>query len=234
VRVFISAELGKDLKEKLLSSGYEVIDIPLITAKPLPFSLNRFEFDYAVFSSKNGVRFFFSSVDKERLNLKTVVAVGKSTASYLQTFGYSPIYPENFSAEGLVSLFKNVDLKGKKFLLIKGDKGRKLFSEFLKGKGAEVYQLTVYETSVNEGSLKLLEKELAKGFDFFCFTSPSNFRAFWERFKNTFKFSSSSKIVPIGHVTKKAVESEGLESYKLPKEYTLEGIVKLLLEEVKC
>ncbi len=232
VRFFVSSFLKEEYKEDLKSGGVEWVDFPLIKTEKLPFSLEGESWDYAVFSSKNGVRHFFSSVSPNVLKDVTVVAVGKSTAEALKRLGFSPLIPDNFSGEGLIKLFEKIDIKGKKFLVVKPKEGRKIFVQFLKEKGAIVEEIAAYRTVVNTEVSELLIKELKEGFDFLSFTSPSNFKAFLslggELAEETLK---KAKVIPIGHVTADAIKKLGFDVYKVPDEYTLNGIVKLIMEE---
>ncbi|SMP19061.1 uroporphyrinogen-III synthase [Desulfurobacterium pacificum] len=233
VRFFVSSVLSEEHKRDLHNVGVEGVDFSLIKTERVPFSLKNDLWDYAVFSSKNGVRHFFSDVLPDTLKDVTVVAVGKSTAKALQGLGFNPVIPHNFSGEGLVELFKQADLEGKRFLVVRPEKGRKVFVQFLRERGAEVEEVVVYRTVVNEEVAGVLEKELKKGFDFVSFTSPSNFKAFLSLGKELAKrVLKEAKVIPIGHVTADAVRKAGFSVYKMPEEYTLNGIVKLILEEV--
>ncbi len=232
VRVFISAELPSDLKEKLESAGVELLSLPLIKTVPVEFNpliVKAFSPDYVVFSSKNGVKWFFEKVPSDWIK-GDVVAVGSSTAKKLRELGFSPLVPSEFSGEGLVELFKNQDLRGVRFLIVRPRVARKVFSEFLREKGAVVEELIVYETVQDTSNSGKILKFFEAGVDFAAFTSPSNFKSFLSQIPT--KVLDGINLIPIGITTKKAIESAGFRCYTLPEEFSLKGIVETLLKEI--
>ncbi len=232
VRVFISAELPSDLKEKLESAGVELLSLPLIKTVPVEFNpliVKAFSPDYVVFSSKNGVKWFFEKVPSDWIK-GDVVAVGSSTAKKLRELGFSPLVPSEFSGEGLVELFKNQDLRGVRFLIVRPRVARKVFSEFLREKGAVVEELIVYETVQDTSNSGKILKFFEAGVDFAAFTSPSNFKSFLSQIPT--KVLDGINLIPIGTTTKKAIESAGFRCYTLPEEFSLKGIVETLLKEI--
>ncbi len=234
VRVFFSAELKGNQKEILRKAGFEPVSIPLIKTVPVEFSVEEvlaFSPEFVVISSKNGVKHFFSRIPPEKIKSSRFIAVGSSTAKKLEELSIKPLIPENFSGEGLVKLLNSMDLDGKKFLIVRPKVARKLVSEFLKKTGAEVKEVVVYETVVNEDMKETLIAEINKGFEILAFTSPSNFKSFLKLAgEKGREVLNKGKIVSIGHVTQKAIEKEGFEVWKVPMEYTVEGIIDLIVK----
>ncbi|WP_022846578.1 MULTISPECIES: uroporphyrinogen-III synthase [unclassified Desulfurobacterium] len=234
MRVFFPSKLSSEQIDKLNDEGIVAIAIPLIKTVPLPFSveeIENFQPDFVVFSSKNGVKHFLSKIPIDYLKTARVIAVGKSTAKLLKSEGIEPLVPQTFSGEGLVELVKTMEIKGKKFLLIKPKVARKVFSEFLKQTGNEVKEIIAYETIVNEEVKEDLIREIEKGIDIFTFTSPSTFKSFLKLSEDKGeKALSKSKIIPIGHVTANAIEKANFKVWKIPEEYTLNGIINTIIE----
>ena len=234
VRAFVSKELPSELSKKLREAGIEFLALPLIKTVPVEFDPEEvlsFSPEAVIFSSKNGVKFFFSRILPEELREAQFIAVGSSTAQELKKLGFSPIIPANFSAEGLVELLKGREVKGKRFLVVRPKKARSLVQDFLKERGAEVREVVVYQTLPGEEVKEELLKFFSSKVDCAAFTSPSNFNAFLqlaggERLKGV-------KIIPIGHVTRRAVEKAGFSCLPPPSEYTLKGVVDCLLELVR-
>jgi uroporphyrinogen-III synthase len=234
VRVFFSAELKENQKEILRKAGFEPVSIPLIRTIPVEFSMEEvlaFSPNFVIISSKNGVKHFFSRIPPEKFKSSTFIAVGSSTAKKLEELSIEPLIPENFSGEGLVELLNSMDLDGKKFLIVRPKVARKLVSEFLRKSGAEVKEVVVYETVANEDIKETLMAEINRGFEILAFTSPSNFKSFLrltgERGREVL---NKGKIVPIGHVTQKVIEKEGFKIWKVPVEYTVRGIIDLIVK----
>ncbi len=233
MRVFISSKLPPDLERELLSRGVELLALPLIKTVPVEFNpliLRAFSPDYVVFSSKNGVKWFFDRVSVDWVECETV-AVGSSTAEKLRELGFSPLVPSEFSGEGLVDLFKEKDLRGVRFLLVKPKVSRRVFSDFLKKKGAVACELIVYETVYDTSKKEELLNFFKSGVDFAAFTSPSNFKSFLSQVPT--KVLEGVNLIPIGTTTKKAIESAGFRCYTLPGEFSLKGIIETVLKEVQ-
>ncbi|WP_456397213.1 uroporphyrinogen-III synthase [Desulfurobacterium sp.] len=233
MRVFFPSELSQEQIMTLDKHGITPVAIPLIKTIPVSFSadiVENFKPDFIVFSSKNGVKHFFSRIPAGHVRDTQIIAVGKSTAKLLEEKGIEPLIPENFSGEGLIELIKNSKLKGK-FLLIKPKKARNLLSEFLKKDGNIVQEVITYETVTNTEAADELTKEIVKGFEITTFTSPSTFKSFLklsgEKGKQLLK---KTKTIPIGHVTAEVIQKAGFKVWKLPQEYTLNGIIELIIE----
>jgi len=237
VRVFISAEVSREQEERLKKAGFSVTAFPLIKTSPLPFEPEeayRFNPDFVVISSKNGVKHFFSRVSPSEFKNAKFIAVGSSTAQKLRELGIEPFIPENFSGEGVTELLKTFPLKGKRFLIVRPKVARKLVSEFLSEQGAVVKELLVYETVTDFSRKEQLQREIQNRLDVLAFTSPSNFKAFLEiAEKPAERALKEAKLVPIGHVTAKAIEKKGFKVFKIPSTYTLDGIIELIISELK-
>ncbi|TCK05228.1 uroporphyrinogen-III synthase [Phorcysia thermohydrogeniphila] len=237
MRVFISAEVSREQEERLKKAGFSVTAFPLIKTSPLPFEPEeayRFNPDFVVISSKNGVKHFFSRVSPSEFKNAKFIAVGSSTSQKLRELGIEPLIPENFSGEGVIELLKTLDLKGKRFLIVRPKVARKLVSEFLSEQGAVVKELLVYETVPDSSRKEQLQREIQNGFEVLAFTSPSNFKAFLELLGDSSEeLLRRAKLIPIGHVTAKAIEKRGFKVFKIPSTYTLDGIVELIISELK-
>ena len=234
VRAFISKELPSELSEKLREAGVEFLALPLIKTVPVEFNPQEvlsFSPEVLIFSSKNGVKFFFNRLSPDRLRGVEVIAVGSSTAQELKKLGFSPIIPANFSAEGLVELLRGWEVKGKRFLVVRPKKARSLVQDFLKERGAEVREVVVYQTLPDEEVKEELLNFFSGKVDYAAFTSPSNFNSFLELLGR--ERLEGVKVIPIGHVTQRAVEKAGLKPLPPPQEYTLNGVVSYLLRLVR-
>lgn len=232
VRFFISKELSQEQEERLKEAGVDFLGLSLIKTVPVEFDVSEvlsFRPEYAIFSSRNGVKSFFSRVKPENLRGVKFISVGSSTAAELSKLGFNPVIPDNFSAEGLLELLKGWNLKDRSFLIVRPKKARTLLKDFLLSKGANVLEVVVYQTLPN---LEVKDKVLgffSEKVDYAAFTSPSNFKAFLEVLPRGREVLSSVKIIPIGHVTEKAIKREGLSPLPPPSEYTVNGIIEKLL-----
>jgi uroporphyrinogen-III synthase len=117
----------------------EILDIPNL--HPLLDLIERLdEFDIAIFISPNAVAKAMSLISTRRtlpVKLK-IVAVGQGTAKELGNFGITGIIAPalRFDSEALLDLPLLRQVKGKRVIIFRGDKGRELLAENLRKRGA--------------------------------------------------------------------------------------------------
>lgn len=74
----------------------------------------------------------------------TVIAVGRSTAQLIQSFGLNVVIPETESSEGVLALPHLEDCASQDILLLKGQGGRTLLPEQLTAGGANLCVIDCY------------------------------------------------------------------------------------------
>lgn len=246
-RVLITREASQapPLAKRLEQAGAIPVLCPLIALRPprdwseTDSAIARAQtFDGLVFTSANGVRFFFSRVLQhpgalENIRRLPCYAVGPATAKALSDRGFSvrPL-PERFQAEGLCELLRQEDLQGKRFLLPRAREGRDVLPAFFEDQGATLELLVVYETQAaqeNRDRLRALLDE--REFDWATFTSPSSVRAYAE-FASPTPPTLPWRELPalcIGGVTAEAARSFGLKNVFAAPTSTLDGLVEALV-----
>jgi uroporphyrinogen III methyltransferase/synthase len=140
-------------------------------------------FDWIVFTSANGVRFFFKQLnalgsDARALASVKVATIGKTTAESLTEFGIAAdMVPDTESSAGLLEKFSSLNVRNKKFLLPQSAIASAELPDGLIDMGAEIEKLTIYKT---------VEVDPADvDFDHIgqvLFTSGSTVRAFIKKF----------------------------------------------------
>ncbi|UCF42277.1 MAG: uroporphyrinogen-III C-methyltransferase [Planctomycetota bacterium] len=140
-------------------------------------------FDWLVFTSANGVRFFFKRLkalgsDARALASVKIAAIGKTTAETLAEFGIVPdMVPDNESSAGLLEKFSSINIRNKKFLLPQSDIASAELPDGLVSIGAEIEKLTIYKT------VEIDPPDVDFDYiDRILFTSGSTVRAFVKRF----------------------------------------------------
>jgi uroporphyrinogen-III synthase len=229
-------EQAKTFSEKLRQAGATPIEIPLISISP---SFHREEiercvrqlpdYDWLIFTSANGVRFFFPFVKKET-PLPKVVVVGKKTAAALKAYGVSPaVIPSEFVAEGVIEALKPLVQPRDRVLFVKGNLARPVLRDALTEMGAEVTELVVYETMLNEaGKEQLLALLRERKLDVMTFTSSSTVQSFSAMVEgeDVLSLLNGCVIACIGPITKETAEKAGLPVHICPDEYTIDGMIK--------
>ncbi|MBI4970611.1 MAG: uroporphyrinogen-III C-methyltransferase [Candidatus Omnitrophica bacterium] len=234
-----SAKQSLRLRDKLERLGAEVISLPAIRFSapvwgPVDEAIGGLEnkdFDWVVFTSQNGVDFF-----SDRLSAKSkdwrilagakIAVIGSATAERLAEKGIRPdLIPPKFVAESLFAALKKHNIKGKRFLLLRGDLARPYLREVLKKAGAIVKEVVVYRTFPEKApSAAVLRNIKACGVDFIPFTSSSSVENFVKSTGSSW-LDGKTKIVSIGPVTSRTLKNYGLKVYREAKQFTIDGLI---------
>ena len=116
-------------------------NIPLFEISFLDHSIDISGYTDVIFQSTPSVEFFNHHKD---LIDKNVFAMGPGTQSSLGAKGISSKIPEDPGSEGLKKLIKSSVGSGK-FLIVKGQGGLNIISDYLKAEGAEVDTVQNYQ-----------------------------------------------------------------------------------------
>jgi uroporphyrinogen III methyltransferase/synthase len=195
-------------KERFFTKGF-YIHLPLIKIAPLgsykefdAHLKNLGEFDWLVFTSRYGVKYFFErlrsvGLDSRSLCGAQIAVIGNSTKNALLERGIiTDLVPEEESSTGLLKKLKTIDLKDKKIFLPRSDLSDKGLTDGLKRMGARVTASVAY---TNEMPENLPDLELGS-FDEVMFTSPSGVRNFMKRYGPV---PEGVKVSCIGEVTER-------------------------------
>ncbi|MVP00504.1 uroporphyrinogen-III C-methyltransferase [Paenibacillus lutrae] len=170
---------ASELVELIEELGGEPLEFPVIQIQPpssaearrlLDVAIGRLEeFDWVVFTSVNGVEFFFRRMRELRQDFRvlagaSIAAVGPKTAEALEAHGIytqTPV-PGQFDGDELLKELGQVVRPGQRALLATGDLARKALPEGLRSLGLEVTEIDVYEnvlsTEGGEEVLNLLQE----------------------------------------------------------------------------
>lgn len=214
--------------EGLNKVGFSTHHFPMIKIKPLNFKISNVDdFDYLLFTSKNGVKNFFSKME---ISDKTkFICLGQKTDSVLKSFGYKSSYvaKRNYAKYMAEELIENKLIFGKKVLLIQGKIAKDELLTNLKD-FCKIKRLNVYNTE----PLKHLNDDLAEliyqSQNYVVFTSPSAF----DSFANLYS-PKKIKIISIGKTTTKHIADSGFECLLTSKMQSYEGISESIIKHFK-
>lgn len=239
-------EQASVLSERLRALGAEPIELPTITIAPLEdFQLlDRAikllvdaQYDWIIFTSANGVRFFLERLqvlghDAQRLSAMKLAAIGPATAEALKKRGLKVHYmPTRYLAEEIAAGIG--DVQGKSILLPRADIAPRQLAEALRAKGALVDEVVAYRTLPADAQAAR-PKKLLNEIDVITFTSASTVRHFAQLLDgpDLVRALSKVKVACIGPITAKAAEELGLKVDILAEEHTIDGLVKAIVREV--
>ena len=236
---------ASDLLSKLSKLGAQCIEIPTIQivspedTAPLKKSIKNIkDYDWLVFTSVNGVKFFFDTLfdmgrDVRVLGHLKFACIGPVTKERLKNYGIiSDILPKTYRAESVIEAFSTVEIKDKKVLLPRAKQARTILPEELTKMGAKVDDVTAYETRLNadgkENLISLLENNEIDAITFTSSSTVSNFMSLLES-KNAKKLLKNVVTASIGPITSDTARSLDIEPDIEAKEYTIQGLVNSLL-----
>jgi uroporphyrinogen III methyltransferase/synthase len=233
-----------DLAQLLINEGANPVHFPTIKIVPPPdwrdldAAIKNMEtYDWLIFTSANGVAFFFERLfakNKDIRDLKGVkiCCIGPATAQQVESKGIRvDLVPEKFISEGILKSFSGINLRGKKILIARAAKARDVLPAGLKKSGARVDVVTAYET-VNSGKKKNELETLFKEnqVDVITFTSSSTVNNFVKIMGRNFSLPKSVKVACIGPVTEATAKKAGFSVAINQEEYTMEGLVQSLID----
>ncbi len=228
----------------LLEEGARVIRFPTIEIAPpeswdaLDRALSGIEsYHWIIFTSANGVRFFFSRLQERGRDVRDlkgmgICTIGPATARAVEERGLRvDIVPDEYISEGIVSAFTGKTLRGKKILLPRAEVARDVVPEGLEKLGAAVDVVTVYRTIRSGYKRSDLQPLMDAGkVDVITFTSPSTVINFKFIMGKDISLPEKVKIACLGPVTAAAAKKHGFSVDILQERYTIPGMVKALAD----
>lgn len=207
--------------------GIEAIPFPVIRFENVDFQFNQNDFDYIIFTSSNGVKFFHK---KYYLKDIDIIAVGEKTANLLKEIGYkSIIVPQEHSAEGILKhIIQNADMfYGKRLALIRAVEGVDTLIKH-KPEYVEIVVVPVYKTMINIPENKQnVELMLRDGeIDFVVFSSPSTVENFLNIFQQNREIFKNTKVCVIGKTTLKKASDKGIKVSIVAEKPSFEDIAQ--------
>jgi uroporphyrinogen III methyltransferase/synthase len=224
-----------DLSGRLAALGAEVLEQPGLTLSEPPdwsgvdAALARLdEFDWLVFSSSNGVRYLVDRLRRlgggpERLRGLKLAAIGPGTAAELARQGLqADLVPEEFRGEALAVALA-AEAPGRRFLLVRANRGRQVLPEQLAAAGARVEQIVVYWTEDVAAADPAIAAALEAGrIDWVTVTSSAIARAVVGLFGEGLRKSRLASISPL---TSDILRELGFEPAAEARAYTMDGLV---------
>jgi len=238
-----SSGQAAEFSERLRALGADVIELPVISIQPPenPGPLDQAietlaSYDWLIFTSVNGVRFFLDRLDNSRRDLRSlkarICAIGPATRQAVENLHLKvDLMPEEYVAESLVKSFSGERLAGLRILLPRAAVARDLIPTELGKLGAQVDVVEAYRNVVpaDAGSRA---REIFSGVNkphWITFASSS-------AVKNLLAAAGRDaldgvRIASIGPVTSETARSNGLKVDVEAKQYTLDGLIQAILEQ---
>jgi len=236
------------LRHKLESLGASVAQVHALKitepsdARPLRRAVQNIgDFDWAVFTSPNGVDSFFAALhsvgyDSRALATLRIASVGTTTAEKLLAHGIrSDFMPTYFTSKDMLEeLRARENLRGKKILFLRSQIApRELIAQF-EAAGAEAVHVTAYETHCPTKEIRSeLSAALAQNPQILTFTSSSTVTHLFAAAdpKDLKRLLKEARIVSIGPITSATLKRHGIEAHREAKVHTAQGLVDAIIAE---
>ncbi len=235
---------ASDLVERLHELGAECIQMPTIKVvepdswEQLDKALADLEsFDWIVFTSVNGVDFFFRRLETRGMDSRCLAgiktaAIGPATAKRLAGHGLNTdLIPENYRAEAVVEAFAGQDISKARILLARATEARAVLPKELKAMGAEVIEVPVYKTVAETPDAALLGDLFNHNpADMLTFTSSSTVTNF-DRLASGAGYKgpeAAGAVACIGPVTAQTAEKLGYKVSTIAQHYTIDGLCEAI------
>jgi uroporphyrinogen III methyltransferase/synthase len=235
-------EQAGTLSGKLRELGAEVIELPTIRIEaaadygPLDLAItNLRQYDWLIFTSVNGVRFFLECLDKSQFDTRAIqgriCAIGPATREALERFHLKvDITAEEYVAEGLLTALENtgLPLPGTRALIARAAEARDLLPRELTRQGVRVDVVEAYRTVPPADLADRFAAILARKPDWITFTSSSTARNLVEAVGPD--ALRNIRTASIGPVTSATLREYGIPVTVEASVFTVPGLVTGIIE----
>lgn len=243
-KIFIStrpAGQSAELENLLMEESATLLSMPTIDVRPLPldeFGLTQLrnldQFNWIVFTSPNGLKFFFARLFELQNNYVLpdhvkIAVVGKKTASHLECYGTSAAFINlgNTAEDFSVDFIHRVN-EGDRVLFPIGNLARTVIEDRL-SKKALCTRVLFYETVMPDGvDQKILDLIVNDEYDMIVLTSPSGCKNLLQLIEGK-SDPAKLRLVCIGQTTSTEVIRNGLEPLITAGTSNSQGIYSAIL-----
>ncbi len=210
--------------------------------------ITRGDFDLLIFLSLNGVRSLFSTAQEvglasnlsEEMTRVQVIAIGTRTLQELRSQGVEKAVVSNRQgSEGLLEILDEFRLDGLRVGIPRSSRADEALKEELEARGAFVREVIAYESTIPSDKSRVTRflVDLSRGdIDAVTFTSASIARNLFtiaqeDGSAQTLRESlGNTRVAAIGPMTRKALESLGVEVDAIPERHSIEAMLVALAE----
>ncbi len=233
------------LCRRLRRLGARVISVPTIAFEPptdwgpADEAIRKLrEFDWAIFTSVNGVDRFVARLLASGRDLRDlpgrIGAIGPATAERVRSLHLRvDLQPDEFVAEALVRAFQRRQMRGASVLLPRAEEARPVLPRELEDLGARVVVAPVYRTVLPDSSRELAGRawKVAERPDWVTVTSSSTVRNLAALVGTA--GLAGTRLASIGPITSATARNLGLEVTAEATSYTAKGLVAALCAHAK-
>ena len=226
------------LAAPLRQLGADVVELPTIEIQPakdcaaLDAAIRRLsEYDWLIFTSVNGVRYFLERLDAGAGDLRSIrgklCAIGPATRDALERFHLKvDVMAEEYVAEGLLRALCDFELGGSKVLIARAAVARDILPDELRRRGAGVDVVEAYRTGAPVDLGARATAALESKTDWITFTSSSTATNLIAACG--LDLLKRSRVASIGPVTSATLRDSGVTVTVEASPHTLPGLVEAI------
>lgn len=230
--------------EQCLELGAEPVLMPTIEIQPpadwnaVDGAIQRLpEFDWLVFTSANGVRYFCERLwelghDARRLSSLQIAAIGEATSDALAMRKLrADLVPTSYRAEALATAMAP-RVSGRRVLWVRASRGREVLPQELTSAGATVEELIAYQNcdapTLPPQALQLLERGRL---NWIALSSPASARQLPKLLTAAARdqLGVATRIASISPVTAEAAREAGLPVAAVARTFTWPGLFEAII-----
>lgn len=229
-------EQSRLLAEEIVRLGGTPLEFPTIRVEPIQkngrlemvgATLNRY--DWIVFTSANGVRYFLNGTAMKKTNHTDVspriAVIGPATARAVEQSGLKVSFtPSKYLTDRLARELPEVERK--RILLVRAEGTNAKMKSILTKRGARVEEVHPYKVTTSKPS------KLPEDYDAILFTSPSTVSSFIEISHTSHAKGLGRIVCCIGPVTANAAEARGFRVDVVAEEHSTKGLLSALVKKV--
>lgn len=229
---------AQEICDALEHTGANPVPVPVIEfappldAAPMQHAIDRVaDYQWIVFTSANGVEFFFAGgLDPADMKTSRFAAIGPATADALRTHGIdADLVPERSTDEALVdALIKRVR-PDDRVLLPRAELADDSLPHELREAGATVDAITAYRSLPPDGLAQSLRTAFANTIHAVTFTSPSTITNTLTALGAERGYLDDLVMVSIGPTTSRAAHEAGVPVHAEATEQSAQGLVDALV-----
>lgn len=246
VLVTRTSEQAGEFNSVLERYGAIPVSVPTIKTvappdrKPLDRAIKRLSmYDWVVFTSANGVRYFFERLEKLGLDLRElkgvkICAIGPRTERAITDLRIRvDLTPKKFVAESIIESLGPRKIRGKRFLLPRAMVAREVLPKEVRRLGGKIDVVPSYKTvRPRKNAAELRKLFAAGGVDVVTFTSSSTVSNFAAMFRKGELpgLLEGVKVACIGPITANTAKGLGLTVDVMPRSYTIPDLTEAMAE----
>jgi uroporphyrinogen-III synthase len=209
---------------------------PPIDAAPARRAVSELEhYDWILFTSANGVRFFrmlLEEIHGEHPPMRAAIAaIGPATARELERSGYRPaVVAEDARAEGMAETLAGRIAPGERVLVVRPAVARPVLLDALRASGVRPEPVVFYRNVPAPDVHTLAARVCEDRFDVVILTSPSTLQHLFEAGERPVDELRAAlgraRLVAIGPVTAQAIEEHGLTPASVAAQPTADALAQ--------